>query len=189
MIRAFTGTWLATRVEETTPLCSPKYVGEWRALMVWMRVSNFWPSRLEWRASPRSYCRKMGSAAIALLPRSLASPSVSRRRKRSDIGDQRLVADIGEVAHLAQPYIRPPGNQTGGDGAVVRRVFDVASPDVVERLHTLGVLVDEMQHAPTVDVPECVAQRMVHGLTALGILEGPVDPRPAAGDLDVWVRS
>ena len=36
------------------PFFSPKYFGEWRALIVWMRVSNFCPSLLECRVSPIS---------------------------------------------------------------------------------------------------------------------------------------
>jgi hypothetical protein len=52
-------------------------------------------------------------------------------------------------------------------------VFDVASEDVLEGVHEPALLMHEMHDATDLHLPELVKERMIHGLTATGVLEGP----------------
>ena len=102
-------------------------------------------------------------------------------------GQQRGVADIRNLAHLTQARIRPPGEQTGNEGARVQRLFDVAPQEVLEGVQEVALPMDEMQHTADVDLAELLKERMVHRFLAPGILQGPVDLAAAAGELEVRV--
>jgi len=100
---------------------------------------------------------------------------------------QRVVADIGDVAHFAEPHIGASGQWAGDDRAVVRFVFDVASEDVLEGVHEPALLMHKMHDAPDLHLPELFKEWMIHGLTATGILEGQANMGAPSYDLHVLV--
>ena len=102
-------------------------------------------------------------------------------------GQQRGVADIGNLAHFTQARIGAPGEQAGNEGARVQRLFDVAPQQVLEGVQEVALPMDEMQDAANLHLVELLKERMVRGLLGPGILQGPVDLATAAGELEMRV--
>ena len=102
-------------------------------------------------------------------------------------GQQRRVAEIRNFPLFAQPRIGAPGEEAGHEDVGGHWLFHVASEEMLDGLQEVALPMDEMQHATNLDLPELFKEGMVHRLLACGILQGPVDLRAAASDLDVGV--
>src|SRR6266446_7484377 len=100
---------------------------------------------------------------------------------------QALIADIGDISHAAKAHIGPPGDQASGNRTVVCLLFGIASQDVIEGVHEVAVLIDEMQYRADVHLFESIENGMVDRLTAAGIGQGPADLRAMLFNLEMVV--
>jgi hypothetical protein len=100
-----------------------------------------------------------------------------------------MLSDIGDLAHSGESHVRSPGDDTGGEGCVVRRLSGMAAEDMCEGIGEPALAICETQDSMDVRLRQLVEEGMLRSLSFAGVFQCPACLMAVGFDLEVLVLS
>src|ERR1035438_4461095 len=99
-------------------------------------------------------------------------------------GEELLVAQVGDRAHLSEADVGAVRDQTGDGSLPIHRRFHVSAENMAERIQALTVSVNELQKVSYVDLTQVIEERIIDAVLITRIRQTPGDDAALFRQLD-----